>query len=69
MNRKIKQFHHILLFSCKLFWDFSKKSECDNIIKNWKMTFQVLDLKGHYFLDLVDNDNNPIELSYTNGGS
>ena len=28
------------------------------------MTFQALDLKGRYFLDLLNNDNNIIELSY-----
>ena len=33
------------------------------------MTFQALDQKGWQFLELVDNDDNPIELSYTNGES
>jgi len=33
------------------------------------MIFQALDLKGHQFLELVDNDNNPIELSYVNSRS
>jgi len=32
------------------------------------MTFQALDQKGWQFLNLVDNDNNPIELFYINGG-
>jgi len=33
------------------------------------MTFQALDLKGYHFLDLVNNDDNLIELSYVNGRS
>ena len=33
------------------------------------MIFQASDQKGHQFLELVDNDNNPIEPSYINRGS
>ena len=33
------------------------------------MTFQASDQKGQQFLELVDNDDNPIELSYINRGS
>jgi len=69
VDRETKQFCHTLIFPCKLSWDFNKKSKCDNIIKNWKMTFQALDLKGHHFLDLVNNDDNLIKLSYVNGRS
>ena len=57
------------MFPCKSSWDFSKKSKCDNLIQNWKMTFQTSDQKGWQFLDLVDDNNNPIELSYINEGS
>jgi len=32
------------------------------------MTFQALDGKGKHFLDLLDNELNVIELSYTKGG-
>jgi len=32
------------------------------------MTFQASDQKGQQFLDLVDDDDNPIEPSYINGG-
>lgn len=32
------------------------------------MTFQVSDLRGKHFLNLVDSDNNIIELSYINDG-
>jgi len=33
------------------------------------MTFQASDLKGNQFLDLLDDDNNIIELSYAKGGN
>jgi len=32
------------------------------------MIFQVLDMKSKQFLDLVDGNNNPLELSYIKGG-
>jgi len=69
VDRETKQFCHTPLFPCKLSWDFSKKSECDNIIENWKMTFQASDLKGRHFLDLINNDDNLIKPSYVNGKS
>ena len=31
--------------------------------------FQVSDLKGRNFLDLVDNDNNILELTYSKGST
>ena len=31
--------------------------------------FQALDLKGKQFLDLLDDNNNIIKLSYVKGGS
>jgi len=52
------------LYSCKNSWDFSKKYESNNILNIWKMMFQASNLKGNQFLDLVDDDNNIIELTY-----
>ena len=57
------------LYPCKNSWDFSKKSESDDILNIWKMMFQASNLKGNQFLDLLDNNNNIIEPSYTKGGS
>ena len=48
----------------KTSWDFYKKSDCDELIKLWKMTFQASDGKSKQFLDLLDNDLNDIEPSY-----
>jgi len=47
-----------------LFWDYSKKNECDDLANRWKIIFQALDIKGKQFLDLLDSDDNIIELSY-----
>ena len=33
------------------------------------MTFQVSDLKGRNFLDLVDSDNNILKPTYSKGGT
>ena len=62
-----KSFNLTLLLPAKSSWDFSKKSECDNIISNWKMTFQASDLKGNNFLELVDSDDKILEPSYSKG--
>jgi len=45
------------------------KSKCDNMIQNWKMTFQALDQKSWQFLELVDDEDNLIKPSYINSGS
>jgi len=69
INKETKAFNLTLLFLCKTSWDFGKKGESDNILNTWKMTFQVLDLKGKQFLDLLNGDDNIIELFYIKEGS
>jgi len=69
VNKETKTFNPIPLFPCKISWDFSKKSKSNAILKVWKMMFQASNLKGNQFLDLLDDDNNIIELSYVKGGS
>ena len=54
-------------FLCKFSWDFCKKSEYDSIILLWRITFQASDSKGRNFLDLLNDDLHPIELSCTKG--
>ena len=68
VNNETKSFNPTLLFPCKSSWDFSKKNKCDDLANRWKMTFQVSDLKGKNFLDLLDSDNKIIEPSYIKGG-
>ena len=64
VDKETKAFNPTPLFSNKTSWDFSKKSESDNILNIWKMTFQASDLKGKQFLDLLDDNNNIIKPSY-----
>ena len=69
VDKEMKSFNLIPLFSCKSSWDFSKKKECDNIANRWRMIFQASDLKGKHFLDLIDSNDNIIELSYIKDSS
>ena len=64
-----KSFNPIPLFPCKSSWEFSKKSEYDDLAKRWRMIFQALDLKGKHFLDLVNSNNNIIEPLYIKDSS
>ena len=50
-----------LLFLCK----FSKKEECASILKKQQITFQALDYKRKNFLDLNNNNNLCIKLTYS----
>jgi len=56
------------LYLCKNSWEFSKKSESNDILNAWKMTFQASNLKKNQFLDLLDDNNNIIKPSYAKGG-
>jgi len=68
VDKDSKSFHLTPTYPCKISWDFCKKTDSDNIINQWKMTFQASEGKGKNFLDLLDNNLNPIEPSYTKGG-
>jgi len=69
VNKETKEFNLTPLFPCKSSWDFNRKSECDDLLKQGKMFFQASDNKSRHFLDLLDNDLRPIEPSYAKGGS
>ena len=68
VDLETKAFNPTPAYPCKTSWDYSKKSECDNISNTWKMTFQASDGKGRQFLDLLDNNSNDIKPSYIKGG-
>ena len=68
VDKDSKLFYPIPTYPCKISWDFCKKTNSEDIINQWKMMFQASDGKGNQFLDLLDDDFNPIELSYTKGG-
>ena len=69
VDKETKSFNPIPLFPCKVSWDFSKKSKCNDIVNRWKITFQALDFKEKQFLDLLDSNDNIIELLYIKGRS
>ena len=68
VDKETKKFNLTPLFPCKSLWNFERKNKCNDIINNWKMTFQASDARGRNFLDLLDNDLHPLEPSYTKGG-
>ena len=68
VNKDSKSFNLTPTYPCKISWDYCKKIDSDNIINQWKMTFQALDGKDKQFLDLLDDDFNTIEPAYTKGG-
>ena len=69
VDKETKMFNLTPLYPYKNSWEFSKKSESDNILNIWKITFQASNLKGKQFLDLLDNENNIIKPSYSKGDS
>jgi len=68
IDKDSKSFNLTPSFLCKISWDYCKKTDSDDIINHWKMTFQASDGKGKHFLDLVDDNLNIIEPVYTKGG-
>jgi len=48
----------------KTLWEFSKKEECNSIIRKWQIYFQASDYKGRNFLELNDDDSQPIYSIY-----
>ena len=67
VDKDSKSFHPIPSYLSKNSWDYCKKIDSDDIINQWKMTFQASDGKGNNFLDLLDDNFNPIVPSYTKG--
>ena len=69
VNTKAKSFNLTLLLPSKLSWDYSKINKCSDLINRWKMTFQSSNIKGRYFLDFVDSNNNVLEPLYSKGST
>ena len=69
VDLKSKASNPMPIYLCKMLWNYTKKSECDNILNHWKMMFQALDGKGNHFLNLLNDKFNIIELFYVKGGS
>ena len=67
VDKDSKSFNPTPIFLCKTSWDYCKKTDSDDVIKQWKMRFQASDEKGNNFMDLLDDDSNVIEPSYIKG--
>ena len=49
IDKDSKSFNPTPSYPCKISWDYCKKSDSDNIINQWKMTFQASDGKEKAF--------------------
>ena len=47
VNSETKAFNPTPIYPCKTTWDYSKKTEYDDILNIWKITFQASDGKGN----------------------
>jgi len=68
VNLETKASNPMPVYPCKTLWDYSKKTKCDDILNNWKITFQASDSKGNQFLNLLNDNFNIIEPFYAKGG-
>ena len=53
----------------KLSWEFSRKKEYNSVICKWQMYFQASEYKGRNFLDLNNDNNQPICPAYSKGST
>ena len=68
VDKKLKQLQIEPILSCKSSWEFSQKEECNDIVCKWQMMFQVLEYKRRNFLNLNNDNSQPIYLIYSKGG-
>ena len=68
VDKDTKQMVSSPLFPYKLSQDFCRKMKCDIILSQQRILFQVLDVRGKNFLDLLDDDLNPLKSSSIKGG-
>ena len=65
VDRDIKCLKINPIFPSKSSWEVDRKKECDSIIHKWQMMFQASEFKGRNFLELNDDDHNPIHPTYS----
>ena len=68
VDKDSKSFESTLSFPCKSSWDYYSKRESDLTILQWRIYFQAADSRGRSFLDLLDDERNPIEPLNVKGG-
>ena len=64
----MKKFDLIPLYPNKMLWNFSKKKEYDDIIKEWCKDFKLSSLKRRNFFNLLNSDLSDIEFFYMKRG-
>jgi len=67
VDKDTKKLNLILLYSSKMSWNFSKKKEYDDIIKEWYDKFKTSSLEGKFFLNLLNNNLLDIKSFYIEG--
>ena len=67
VDKKTKSFNFLPCSFASLHRTSIKKYECDKILDNQKMIFQASNTKEQQFLELLNDDLNPIEPSYAKG--
>ena len=68
VNSDTRKFLMLPSFPCKSSWNFCKEYNNELVLNFWKIFFQALDYKERQFLELLDSDLNPLELSTKNSG-
>ena len=67
---KESKFHKMSpILPSKMSWKFSKKEECNSIVRKWQMYFQASNYKKRHFLDLNNDNDKPICPTYSKGGA
>ena len=68
VDKDSKSFVVMPFYPSKISWEYCKKSDSDELIKLWKMTFQASEGKGKNFLELLDDNLNVVKPSYAKDG-
>ena len=69
VDKELKHLKINTVLPSKSSWEFSRKEKCNSIIYKWQMYFQASEYKGRNFLDLNDDNNQPIHLTYSKGSA
>ena len=68
VDKEAKSAHPLPILPDKNLFLFSKKKECDLILKSWQKSFKDSKKKGQLFLDFEDDNERVIKPTYAKGG-
>ena len=69
VDKELKHLKINTVLPSKSSWEFGRKEKCNSIIYKWQMYFQASEYKRRNFLDLNDDNNQPIHLTYSKGSA